>query len=187
MTKILMDKTAISRSLNKIAHQILEHNEGANNLAVVGIRTRGVDLSNRIVDIIESIENVKIPSGCVDITLYRDDFRETVDFPHPQGSEILFDPKGKNIVLIDDVLFTGRTVRAAIDVILDFGRPKSIQLAVLIDRGGRELPIQPDYVGRKIDVRSDEYVQVLTKETDGEDKIMLVKRRIGDTDAFPTR
>ncbi|MCD6594580.1 bifunctional pyr operon transcriptional regulator/uracil phosphoribosyltransferase PyrR [bacterium] len=177
MTKILMDDKAVLRSLNKIAHQILEQNEGADNLSIIGIRTRGVDLANRIVNIIEDIEKVKILSGCVDITLYRDDFRETVDFPHPKGSEIQFDPKGKKIILVDDVLFTGRTVRSAIDVILDFGRPKSIQLAVLVDRDGRELPIQPDYIGRKVEVRDNEYVQVLTKETDGEDKIMLIKRK----------
>ncbi len=176
MTKDLMTKKDIQRSLTKVAHQILERNRGAENLAIVGIRTRGVDIARRLKRIIEDIEGKQIPLGCVDITLYRDDFMDTVDFPSTGGSEIQFDPKGKNIILVDDVIYTGRTVRSAIDVILDFGRPKSIQLAVLVDRGGRELPIQPDYVGMVADVRPDEYVQVLTEETDGEDKVVLVKR-----------
>ncbi|RKZ32973.1 bifunctional pyr operon transcriptional regulator/uracil phosphoribosyltransferase PyrR [bacterium] len=177
MKKVLMNGESIERSLNKIVHQIVERNRGAGNLAVVGIRTRGADIADRVLTLIQQVEQLKIPHGCVDITLYRDDFREMVDFPHTHGSEIQFDPKGKNIILVDDVLFTGRTVRSAIDVILDFGRPASIQLAVLVDRGGRELPIQPDYVGRKVEVRSDEYVQVLTRETDGEDKVLLIKRK----------
>jgi len=177
MEKILLNQAAIARSLDRIVHQIIERNDGAENLAVIGIRTRGVDLARRIVAKIEGIESIEVPFGCVDITLYRDDFRETVDFPDPKGSEIQFDPKGKDIILVDDVLFTGRTVRAAIDVILDFGRPRSIQLSVLVDRGGRELPICPDYVGRVVDVRPDEYVRVHTIETDEEDNVMLIKRK----------
>ncbi len=176
MQKVLMESEDIQRSLKKIAHQILERNRGARDLAIVGIRTRGVDIAEKLKKIIEEIEGTKIPFGCVDITLYRDDFMETLDFPTTGGSDIQFDPKGKNIILVDDVLYTGRTVRSAIDVILDFGRPKSIQLAVLVDRGGRELPIQPDYVGLTVDVRPDEYVQVLTEQTDGEDRVLLVKR-----------
>ncbi len=177
MDKVLMNEAAILRSLDRIIHQILEHNEGAKNLAIVGIRTRGVDFAKRIIKRINELESIGVPLGVVDITLYRDDFRETVDFPHPKGSEIQFDPTGLDIILVDDVLFTGRTVRSAIDVILDFGRPNSIQLAVLIDRGGRELPICPNHFGRFVDVRPDEYVQVLTNETDSEDKVVLVKRK----------
>jgi len=177
MTQVLMNEAAIMRSLDRITHQILEYNEGAKNLAVVGIRTRGVDFAERIINKINELESIEIPLGVVDITLYRDDFRETVDFPHPKGSEIQFDPTGLDIILVDDVLFTGRTIRSAIDVILDFGRPNSIQLAVLIDRGGRELPICPDHVGRVIDVRPDEYVRVHTIESDEEDNVILIKRK----------
>jgi len=177
MKKVIMDGAAISRSIDRIVHQILENNDGADNIAIVGILARGIDLAHGIARQIETLENVKIPVGCVDITLYRDDFRELVDIPDAKGSDIQFDIKGKDIILVDDVIYTGRTIRSAIDVVLDFGRPKSIQLAVLIDRGGRELPIQPDYVGRKVDVRPDEYVQVLTKETDGADEVILVKRK----------
>lgn len=176
MVRTIMDSNAVARSIGRIAHQILEYNYGADNIAVVGVLTRGIDIAAEISRRIKEMENVELPLGSVDITLYRDDFRELVDVPQAKGSDIQFDITGKDIILVDDVLFTGRTVRAAIDVILDFGRPKSIQLAVLVDRGGRELPIQPDYVGRKVEVRPDEYVQVYTKQTDGEDKVELVKR-----------
>ncbi len=177
MKKTIMNAEAISRSIDRIVHQIIEHNEGAKNLAVVGIIARGIDLAKRIVKRIEKIENIELPIGSVDITLYRDDFRELVDIPDAKGSDIQFDITGKDIILVDDVLYTGRTARSAIDVILDFGRPKSIQLAVLVDRDGRELPIQPDFVGRKVEVRADEYVQVHTEETDGEDEVVMVKRK----------
>ncbi len=177
MKKTIMNSAAISRSIDRIVHQIIEHNEGAKNLAIVGVIERGIDLAKRVVKRIEKLENVELPMGSVDITLYRDDFRELVDIPDAKGSDIQFDIKGKDIILVDDVLYTGRTTRSAIDVVLDFGRPKSIQLAVLIDRDGRELPIQPDYVGRKIEVREDEYVQVHTNETDDEDEVVLVKRK----------
>ncbi len=176
MSRVLLDRVAISRSLGRIVHQIIERNESLGMLGIVGIRRRGVDLARRIAKRISELEGVSPPVGTVDITLYRDDFRELVDLPFAKGSEIQFDVTGRDVVLVDDVLYTGRTVRAAIDVILDFGRPRSIQLAVLIDRGGRELPICPDYVGRRIDVRSDEYIEVRTVETDGEDAVVLVKR-----------
>ena len=176
MSRVLLDRVAISRSLGRIVHQIIERNESLGVLGIVGIRRRGVDLARRIAKSISELEGVSPPVGTVDITLYRDDFRELVDLPFAKGSEIQFDVTGRDVVLVDDVLYTGRTVRAAIDVILDFGRPRSIQLAVLIDRGGRELPICPDYVGRRIDVRSDEYIEVRTVETDGEDAVVLVKR-----------
>jgi len=171
-----MDSAAVTRSIGKMAHQIVERNEGAENLAIVGILTRGVDIAKRISKKIIEIEGVAPAFGHVDITLYRDDFRELLDVPQAKGSELQFDVTGKDIVLIDDVLYTGRTIRSAIDVILDFGRPKSIQLAVLVDRGGRELPICPDYIGKRIEVRHNEYVNVRTKETDRKDEVILVRR-----------
>ncbi len=177
MQRVIMDSSAISRSIGRIAHQIIERNEGADNLAIVGVLNRGIDLAERIRQKIGELENADIPIGSVDITLYRDDFRELLDIPQAKGSDIQFEITGRDIILVDDVLYTGRTARAAIDVILDFGRPKSIQLAVLVDRGERELPIQPDYVGKRVEVRADEYVQVLTRETDGEDKVILVRRK----------
>ena len=177
MKRIIMDSAAVTRSIGRIVHQILEHNEGAENLAIVGILTRGVDIAKRISKKIVEIEGIVPAFGYVDITLYRDDFRELVDVPQAKGSELQFDITGKDIVLIDDVLYTGRTARAAIDAILDFGRPKSVQLAVLVDRGGRELPICPDYIGKRIEVRPNEYVNVHTKETDRKDEVLLVRRK----------
>ncbi len=174
--RTIMDEVAISRSIDRISHQILERNEGTQNLAIVGIYTRGVELAKRIRMRIAEIEKIELPFGTVDITLYRDDFRELLTVPQAKGSDIRFDPKGINIVLVDDVLYTGRTVRAAIDVILDFGRPKRIQLAVLVDRGGRELPIAPDFVGKTVQVMADEYIHVMTKEIDGEDKVIIARR-----------
>jgi len=176
VTRVIINESSFSRSLERIASQIVERNLDVDRLAVVGIRARGDDLAKRLVELIEAKTGKRPKFGYVDITLYRDDFMELTDFPLAKSSEISFDPKGMNVVLVDDVLYTGRTVRAAIDVLLDFGRPKSIQLAVLVDRGGRELPICPDYVGKEIAVRDDEYVEVHTKETDGVDEVVLVKR-----------
>jgi len=177
MQKVILDSSAIARSIGRIVHQILEANEGADNIAIVGIQTRGVDIGKRIVAKISEMEKKEPPFGTVDITLYRDDFRELVEVPEAKDSKIDFDIKGIDIILVDDVLYTGRTVRSAIDVILDYGRPKSIQLAVLVDRGGRELPISANYVGKRVEVRPDEYVQVYTDETDKEDKVLLIKRK----------
>jgi pyrimidine operon attenuation protein / uracil phosphoribosyltransferase len=177
MEQVIMDSVAMERSLGRIAHQILERNGGSKNIALVGVMTRGVDLANRLSKKIAASEGVVPPMGVVDITLYRDDFREIIDTPHAKSSDIRFDLTGRDIILIDDVLFTGRTTRAAIEAILDFGRPKTIQLAVIVDRGGRELPIAPDYVGTTVALRSDEYVQVKTVETDKEDMVLIVEKQ----------
>ena len=165
MEKTIMDKAAIARSLERISSQIFENNPNIKKLAIVGIRERGDDLAKRILKIVETHCNEKPAFGQVDITLYRDDFRELTDIPVAKGSEFRFNPKDMVIILVDDVLYTGRTVRC------------SIQLAVLIDRGGRELPICPDYVGMSVQLRVDEYVQVLTAETDGMDQVLLRLRK----------
>lgn len=177
MSKTIMTKDSIRRTIHRIVQEILERNGGAKNLAIIGIRSHGADIAGKIAKIIRKEENTDVPVGVVDITLYRDDFRQLNEFPEAKGSDIKFDVTGKDIILVDDVLYTGRTARAAIDVILDYGRPKSIQLAVLIDRGGRELPIKPDYVGRKIEVRDDEYINVHTDLSDGIDEVILAKRK----------
>lgn len=177
MSKIIMTKESIRRTLKRIVQEILERNGGAKNLAIVGIRSRGADIADKIAKIIKKEEGTNVPIGVVDITLYRDDFRQLDEFPEAKGSDIQFDVTGKDIILVDDVLYTGRTVRAAMDVILDYGRPKSIQLAVLIDRGGRELPIAPDYVGQKVEVRENEYINVRTDSSDGIDEVILAKRK----------
>ncbi|KPJ66020.1 transcriptional regulator [candidate division WOR-1 bacterium DG_54_3] len=170
-----MDSKTIARSLIRIAHEILERNRGAKHLAIIGIKTRGAYLAERIANIIESIEKVKLPVGLMDINLYRDDVQSKKEQPVIQKTEISFDVVEKTIILVDDVLFTGRTIRAALDQIVDFGRPRSIQLAVLIDRGHRELPIRADYVGKSIPTSSDELVKVKIKEVDGEDNVSVIQ------------
>ena len=172
---LIMDSKTIARSLMRISHEILEKNRGARNMAIIGIKTRGAFLAERIAKIIESIEEIKIPVGLMDINLYRDDTQSKKEQPIIQKTEILFDVKDKIIILVDDVLFTGRTIRAALDQIVDFGRPKSIQLAVLVDRGHRELPIRADYSGKNIPTSADELVKVKIKEVDGEDNVSIVK------------
>jgi pyrimidine operon attenuation protein/uracil phosphoribosyltransferase len=164
----------------RISHEILERNRGAKNMAIIGIKTRGAYLAERIAKIIESIEEIKIPVGLMDINLYRDDTQSKKEQPIIQKTEILFDVKDKIIILVDDVLFTGRTIRAALDQIVDFGRPKSIQLAVLVDRGHRELPIRADYSGKNIPTSADELVKVKIKEVDGEDNVSVVKNQKND-------
>jgi pyrimidine operon attenuation protein/uracil phosphoribosyltransferase len=169
----VMDAAHIRRALARIAHEILERNKGAEQLVLIGIRNRGDVLAKRIQKHIKDIESVEIPLGILDITLYRDDFT-TIDYlPQVGKTEIPFDLSGKIVVLIDDVLFTGRTVRAALDAIIDFGRPREIQLAVLVDRGHRELPIRPDYVGKNVPTSDIELVEVQIKEVDGEDRVIL--------------
>lgn len=172
---LIMDSKTIARSLIRIAHEILERNRGAKHLAIIGIKTRGAYLAERIANIIESIEKVKLPVGLMDINLYRDDVQSKKEQPVIQKTEISFDVVEKTIILVDDVLFTGRTIRAALDQIVDFGRPRSIQLAVLIDRGHRELPIRADYVGKSIPTSSDELVKVKIKEVDGEDNVSVIQ------------
>ncbi len=169
----VMDEIQIRRALMRISHEILERNSGAQNIVIVGIRKRGDSLAKRIKEQIKDIESVDIPFGVLDITLYRDDFT-TIDYKPIVGkTEIPFDVTGKIVVLIDDVLYTGRTVRAALDAIVDFGRPKEIQLAVLVDRGHRELPIRPDYIGKNVPTSENELVEVRVKEVDGEDRVIL--------------
>lgn len=169
----VMDEIQIGRALMRISHEILERNSGAQNIVIIGIRKRGDSLAKRIKGQIKDIESVDIPFGVLDITLYRDDFT-TIDYKPIVGkTEIPFDVTGKIVVLIDDVLYTGRTVRAALDAIVDFGRPKEIQLAVLVDRGHRELPIRPDYIGKNVPTSENELVEVRVKEVDGEDRVIL--------------
>ena len=169
----IMDADGIRRALIRIAHEITEKNKGVENVALVGIRTRGVPLAARIAEEIQRIENVKVPTGSLDITLYRDDLTTMGYNPVIRGTEIDFDVTGKHIVLVDDVLYTGRTIRAALDAIIDMGRPNSIQLAVLIDRGHRELPIRADYAGKNVPTSRRETVEVALREEGKEDEVIL--------------
>lgn len=172
--KIILDKKKIHRSLARIAHEILEHNSEVESLAVVGILTRGAFLAKRLADLIEELEGVKVPVGLMDISLYRDDVHSKLDQPIIQRTDILFEVKDKNIILVDDVLFTGRTIRAALNHIVDFGRPASIQLAVLVDRGHRELPIKADYVGVNIPTSRADEVVLEVAEKEGFDKVYVI-------------
>jgi len=174
-TVLVMDAKAVERALIRVAHEIIEKNKGAEDLAVIGIKTRGAYLAERIARLIEQIEKVKVPVGLMDITLYRDDIQSKLEQPVIQKTEILFDVVEKVIILVDDVLFTGRTIRAALDQVIDFGRPKNIQLAVLIDRGHRELPIRADYVGKNIPTAKDDQVKVKITEVDKEDSVSIIK------------
>lgn len=168
-----MVESDIRRALVRIVHEIIEHNKGIKNLALIGIKRRGDFIARRIADKIKASEGLNVPLGAVDITLYRDDLQLVSEAPIIEGTDINFDINKKTIVLVDDVLYTGRTIRAAIEEILDFGRPKAIQLAVLIDRGHRELPIQADYVGKKVPAARSEIVDVHIKELDGEDCVLI--------------
>ena len=171
--KVLMDDEAMRRALMRIAHEILERNAGVEELALVGIRTRGVPIAKRIAENIEAIEGKKVLVGLLDITLYRDDLSTVAQQPVVHRTEIDFDVTSKTLVLIDDVLYTGRTVRAALDAIVDLGRPSSIQLAVLVDRGHRELPIRADFVGKNVPTSRNEVIHVGLKEVDDKDEVIL--------------
>lgn len=171
----VLDEKGIARAITRISHEILEKNGGADTLVIIGILSRGADIAKRVAERIQEIENRDIPVGLMDINLYRDDTHFKLDQPVIQRTEILFDVAGRNVILVDDVLFTGRTIRAALDQIIDFGRPKSIQLAVLIDRGHRELPIRPDFVGKNIPTAADDRVLVRLNETDGREGVFVVK------------
>lgn len=170
---IIMDSQAIKRALTRVAHEIVERNKGVNDVALVGIRTRGVPLAQRIADEIKRIEGVELPVGVLDITLYRDDLSTLAYQPIVHETLIPFSINDKKVVLIDDVLFTGRTVRAALDAIVDIGRPSSIQLAVLIDRGHRELPIRADYVGKNVPTSRKEIVSVQLTSTDENEQVII--------------
>ena len=171
--KVILDGQAMNRALVRVAHEIVERNKGVDNVVLVGIRTRGVPLAKRIAKEIESIEHTKLAVGSLDITLYRDDLSTLAYNPVIRGTEIDFDISGKTIVLVDDVLFTGRTIRCALDALIDMGRPKSIQLAVMIDRGHKELPIKADYVGKNVPTSTSESVEVTLQEIDGVDEVSL--------------
>jgi len=169
---LVMDGDGISRAITRIAHEILEKNRGAENLALVGIRNRGIFFARRLAEKIREIENAELPVGSLDVTFYRDDVA-VYSSPKIYKTEIPFDVNGKTIVLVDDVLFTGRTTRASMDAIMDYGRPAAIQLAVMIDRGHRELPIRADYVGKNLPTALKERVQVNVSEIDGEDSVVI--------------
>jgi pyrimidine operon attenuation protein / uracil phosphoribosyltransferase len=171
----LMDEKEIARAVTRISHEILEKNSGAETLVLIGILNRGADIAKRIADKIKEIEEIDVPVGLMDINLYRDDVHSKLDQPVIQRTEILFDVVDRNVILVDDVLFTGRTIRAALDQIIDFGRPRSIQLAVLIDRGHRELPIRPDFVGKNIPTSKDDRVLVRLMEKDGQEMVVVAK------------
>jgi len=172
----ILDARQIERALFRIAHEILEHNNVAGTIAIVGILTRGAFLAQRIAAIIEKLEGVEVPVGLMDIGLYRDDVHSKLDQPTVQRTDILFSVKDKNIVLVDDVLFTGRTVRAALNHVTDFGRPQTIQLAVLIDRGHRELPIKADYVGTNIPTAFTDRVVLEVTESEGTDQVYVIRK-----------
>ena len=172
---IVMDADRIGRTLTRIAHEIVERNKGVEDLALVGIRTRGVHLARRLARVLRDITGGDVPTGALDITLYRDDLMRSVVGPQPlvRSTEIPFSIDHRKILLVDDVLYTGRTTRAALDALIDFGRPLGIQLIVLVDRGHRELPIKADYVGKNLPTGLDESVQVRLQETDGVDEVVL--------------
>lgn len=171
--KPVLDAASIDRTLVRMAHEIYEHHKGAQNLALVGIRTRGVHLAKRLQKKLHEISGAEIPLGMLDITLYRDDLSEVGSNPEVHETDLPFNLKQKVIILVDDVLYTGRTIRAALDALIDYGRPKAIQLAVLVDRGHRELPIRADYVGKNVPTSITERVIIRTKESDGKDEAVV--------------
>jgi pyrimidine operon attenuation protein/uracil phosphoribosyltransferase len=181
----LLDAGEIRRAVTRIAHEVLERNKGADGLVLVGIAARGDDLARRLASEIARIEGPKVPVGVLDITFYRDDIGMRAEAPEVHETRIGFDITGKTVVLVDDVLFTGRTIRAAMDALVDFGRPTSVELAVLVDRGHRELPIRADFVGKNVPTRKDESVRVALDEVDGEDAVYVeepgpgAQRRVG--------
>jgi pyrimidine operon attenuation protein/uracil phosphoribosyltransferase len=173
--KIIMTPEDIKRSLTRIAHEIIEHNKAVRHLVLVGMRTRGVPLANRLAANLEVPDGFEIPIGALDISLYRDDLSSLERQPVIQHTDIPVNIDGKSVVLVDDVLYTGRSIRAAMDALIDLGRPRSIQLAVLVDRGHRELPIRADYVGKNIPTSRYEEIRVQLVETDGLDAVVIVK------------
>jgi pyrimidine operon attenuation protein/uracil phosphoribosyltransferase len=170
----IIDEVGMERTVTRLAHEILERNKGAGNIVIVGIRTRGEHIARRIARTIERVEQVQLQIGSLDITLYRDDLIGKLEQPQLKGTDILFDLNDKDVILIDDVLYTGRTIRAALDELIDLGRPRTIQLAVLVDRGHRQLPIRADYVGKNIPTMATESIRVHVKEVDEEDAVLLM-------------
>ena len=181
---VILDESATARAIMRISHEIAERNKGAENVVLIGVITRGAPLARMIRENIEKIEGKAVPTGYVDITLYRDDLSEISDMPTVKKTDVPFSVQDKNVVLCDDVLYTGRTARAAMEAVLSLGRPASIQLAVLVDRGHRELPIRADYVGKNVPTSQNEVIAVRLKETDGEQCVKLYeydcKRRFCD-------
>ncbi len=173
LKSVIMDEAAVVRSMTRITHEIIEKNSGVKDLVLLGIRRRGVPLAKMLRTNMERFENKQVPAGSIDISLYRDDLTELSDVPTEGAGDIPCDLTGKTVILVDDVIFTGRTARAAIEAVFHYGRPKSIQLAVLIDRGHRELPIRPDYVGKNIPTSHTELVSVMVQEFDGEIGVRL--------------
>ena len=175
---VVMDADRIGRTLARIAHEIVERNKGVEDLALVGVRTRGVPLARRLARALKEITGHEVPTGALDITLYRDDLMRHAVGPQPtvRRTEIQFSIDNRKILLVDDVLYTGRTTRAALDALIDYGRPKGIQLIVLVDRGHRELPIKADYVGKNVPTSGRERVKVRLTETDGEDAVVILDR-----------
>lgn len=173
---VLMDEAAVRRALIRISHEIIEHNQGLDNVALIGIQRRGVPMAKFIQNYLEEIEGVKIPLGILDITFYRDDLSMLSSHPLVHSTDIPFNVNGKKIVLVDDVLFTGRTIRSAIDNIFDMGRPDEVQLAILIDRGHRQLPIRADYVGKNVPTSLNESVEVEIKDVDSNTQVLLCAR-----------
>jgi len=176
LEKIILDEAAVRRALTRISHEIIERNKGVDNIILVGIKTRGIYLAKRIAEKIQQIEGRSVPVGELDITLYRDDLVKKTADPKIEGADIPFDINNSKVILIDDVLYTGRTARAALDALMDRGRPSVIQLAVLIDRGHRELPIRPDYVGKNVPTSNEELVAVQLEEIDGKDEVAIRQR-----------
>lgn len=170
----LIDEEGFNRTITRLAHEILERNKGSKNLVLIGMRTRGEFIASRIHKKIKEIDNSELNFGVLDITLYRDDFRTRLKQPEISVTNITFDINEKDVILIDDVLYTGRTVRAALDALMDLGRPNTIQLCVMVDRGHRELPIKADFVGKNIPTSINEEVRVRVKEFDGEDAVYLI-------------
>jgi pyrimidine operon attenuation protein / uracil phosphoribosyltransferase len=173
MTATILAPDDVRRALTRIAHEITERDKGVDDVALVGIADRGDHLARRLAGEIERIEGVAVPVGVLDITFYRDDIGLRAEAPEVHETAIAFDVSGKVVVLVDDVLFTGRTIRAAMDALMDLGRPRAIQLAVLVDRGHRELPIRPDYVGKNVPTSRTDDVRVLVEELDGEDAVVV--------------
>ncbi len=171
---LILDKTGIDRAMTRISHEVLEKNKGARDLVLVGIQRGGVHLAKRLAAKIKDIEGVEPPVGSLDITMYRDDLATRKSQPVPQATDITFDIQGKMMVLVDDVLYTGRTIRAALNSVMDYGRPRCIQLAVLVDRGHRELPIRADYVGKNLPTSAKEKVEVMLVEDGAEDKVVIL-------------
>ncbi|MGM9532273.1 bifunctional pyr operon transcriptional regulator/uracil phosphoribosyltransferase PyrR [Intestinibacter sp.] len=169
----LMDEKAIARAITRISHEIIEKNKGIEDVILIGIKTRGIPIANRIANRIEKIEGKKVITGEMDITSYRDDLKKIQSDPIINGTNIKFDINEKTVVLVDDVLYTGRTVRSALNALMDIGRPKAIQLAVLVDRGHRELPIRADYVGKNVPTSKQEIISVELLEIDGEDSVKI--------------